>query len=67
MVFGVEVDEEIVNLVDHVLNTCILAVDLIDHDDWGQVRFERFHKDIARLWQRSFAGVDEQHHAVNDL
>jgi len=35
------------------------AVDLVDHDDDGQVRFERLAQHEAGLRQRAFAGVDE--------
>ena len=31
------------------------------------MRFERFHEHVASLRQRSFAGIHQQQHAVDDL
>ncbi len=64
---GVEIDEQVVNFVEHFLRTRVLAIDLVDHDDGRQVRFERFREHVAGLRQRTFAGVDQQHDAVDDL
>ena len=33
----------------------------------GSLRFERLHQHVARLRQRTFARVDQQHDAVDDL
>ena len=62
---GVEVDEEVVDLVEHFLWARVGAVDLVDDDDRRQVRFERFAEHVSRLRQRAFAGVDQEHDAVH--
>ena len=64
---GVEVDEQVVDLVQHFLRTRVRTVDLVDHHDRRQLRFERLAQHVARLRQRAFAGVDQQHHAVHHL
>ena len=64
---GVEIDEQVVNLVEHFRHARVGAVDLIDHHDGRQVRFQGLGKHVARLRQRTFAGVHEQHDAVDDL
>ena len=43
------------------------AIDLVDDDDGLEVGFERFHQNVTRLRQRAFAGVHQQHHAIDDL
>ena len=64
---GVEVDEQIVDLVQHLLRTRIGAVNLVDHQNGRQLRFQRLAQHIARLRQRAFAGIDQQHDAVHHL
>ena len=64
---GVEIDEKVVDLVQHFRHTRVGAIDLVDHDDGRKVRFQGLREDIARLGQRPFAGIDEQHDAVHDL
>ena len=64
---GVEVDEQVVDFVEHFLRARVGAVDLVDDDDRRQVRFERLAEHVARLRQRTFAGIDEQHDAVDHL
>ena len=63
----VQIDEQIVDLVEHFLNARIRAVDFIDHHDRRQARFQRFHQHVAGLRQRAFARVHQQHDAVHDL
>ena len=61
----VQIDEQIVDFVQHFLNARVRAVDLIDDDDRRQPRFQRFHQHVARLRQRAFARVHQQHDAVD--
>ena len=65
--FGVEIDEQIVYFVEHFLGARVGAVDLVDDDNGRQLGFEGFAQNIARLRQRAFAGVDQQHDAVDHL
>jgi len=63
---GVEVDEQVVDLVEHLGGPRILAVDLVDDDDRRQARLERLLEHEARLRQRPLGGVDEQQHPVDE-
>ena len=65
MLVGVEVDEEVVDLVEDFLRARVGAVDLVDDDDGRQFGFEGLGKDVARLRQRAFGGVDEEHDAID--
>ena len=62
---GVEVDEQVVDLVQDLRGPRVLAVDLVDDHDRGQSQFERLQQDGPGLGKRSLGGVDEQHDAVD--
>ncbi len=62
---GVEVEEELVDLVHDLLGARVGPVDLVHDEDDGQPRLERLAEDEARLRQRALARVDEQQHAVD--
>ena len=64
---GVEVDEEVIDLVQDFLRTRVGAVDLVDDDDGRELGFEGLGEHVAGLRQRAFAGVDEQDDAVDHL
>ena len=61
----VEIDEQVVDLVQHFLRARIGPVDLVDDDDRRQPALERLAQHEPRLRQRPFRRVDEQHHAVD--
>ncbi len=63
--FGVEIDEQVVDFVEHFLRARVGAVDLINNDDRRELGFERLAQHVARLGQRTFAGVYQQHDAVD--
>ncbi len=63
----VEIDEQVIDLVQHFLRARIRPVNLVDHEDRRQLGFQRFAQHVARLRQRTFAGVHQQHHAVYHL
>ena len=65
--FGVEIDEQVVDFVQHFLGTRVGAINLVDHQDGRQVGFEGLAQDVAGLRQRAFAGVDQQHDTVDHL
>ena len=64
---GVEVDEEVVDLVQHLLRACVGAVDLVDDDDGREAGLEGLAENVAGLRQGAFGCVDEEHHAVDHL
>ena len=61
----VEVDEEIVDLVEHLGSARVLAVDLVDDHHGGESRLQRLLEHEARLGQGTFRRVHEQEHAVH--
>src|SRR5262249_17618609 len=61
----VEVDEEIVDLVEDLGGARVLAVDLVDDHLRRQPCLQRLLQHEARLGQRSFRGVHEEEHAVD--
>ena len=63
---GVQIDEQIVDFVQHFLDARIRPVDLVDHQNGWELGFERLHQNVASLRQRAFARVHQQHHAVHD-
>ena len=40
-VIRIQIDEQVIDLIQHFLATCVRAVDLIDNDDRGQLCFKR--------------------------
>ena len=61
----VEVDEQVVDLVQHFRGARVRPVDLVDHDDRRQPALERLAQHEPRLRQRSLGRVHQQHHAVD--
>ncbi len=65
VIAGVEVDEQLVDLVEHLLRPGITTVDLVDDDDRRQIQRQRLLQHVAGLRQRAFRGVDQQQHTVD--
>ena len=65
LLVGVEVQEELVDLVDDLFRAGVRPVDLVDDEHDGQASFERLAQHEARLGQRALARVDEEEHAVD--
>ena len=66
LVFGrVEIDEEIVNFIEHLGRTRVGPVDFVQHHDRRQLGRQRLLQDVARLRQRPFARIDEHEHAIH--
>ena len=65
LLVGVEVEEQLVDLVDDLRDARVGPVDLVDDEDHRQLRLERLAQHEARLRQRPLGGVDEQQHAVD--
>ena len=64
---GVQVDEQVVNLVQHFLRACVRAVDFVNDHDGRQLGLQRFGQHVASLGQRALGGVHKQHDAVHHL
>ncbi len=62
---GVEVDEEVVDLVEDLGRPGVLAVDLVDDDDRGEPGLQRLLEHEARLGQRALRRVHQQQDAVH--
>ena len=62
---GVEVEEQLLDLVDHLGDAGVGPVDLVDHEDHRQPGLERLAQHEAGLRQRALGGVDQQQHAVD--
>ena len=62
---GVEVEEQLVDLVDDLVDAGVGTVDLVDDQDHRQPRLQRLAQHEPRLRQRPLAGVDQQQHAVD--
>ena len=65
MLGGAHVDEQLVDLVQHLGNAGVGPVDLVDHQDDGQVESQRLAQHETGLGQRPLAGVDQQQDAVD--
>ncbi len=63
----VEIDEEIVDFVEHFLRARVRTVDFVDDDDGLEIGFERLHQNVTGLREGAFAGIHQQHDAVDDL
>ena len=62
---GGQVDEELLDLVEHLVRAGVAAVDLVDHDHGGQVEGEGLGQHVAGLGQRALGRVDQQQDAVD--
>ena len=62
---GVEVEEQLLDLVHHLGDAGVGAVDLVDHEDHRQPGLERLAQHEAGLRERPLGGVDQQQHAVD--
>ena len=62
---GVEVEEELVDLVHDLRRARVRPVDLVHDEDDREPRLERLAEHEPRLRQRALARVDEEQHAVD--
>ena len=61
-----EVDEELLDLAQDLVGPGIGPVQLVQHDDRGQVSGQGLRQHVAGLGQRALGRVDEQKHAVDE-
>ena len=64
LVGGAEVDEQIVNFVEHFVGAGVLAVNLVDDDHHGQAGLKGLAQHETGLRQRPFRGVHQQDRAA---
>ena len=64
MLVGVEVDEQVVDLVENFLAARVVLVDLVDEDDRDEFVFEGLRQHEAGLRHRALRRVDQQENAV---
>ena len=57
---GVQIDEEIRDLVQDHRRSRVFSIDLVNDNDHRQIRLEGLSKHKTRLWQRSLRGVHQQ-------
>ncbi len=62
---GIEVEEELIDLIDHLADPGIGPIDLVHHQDHRQLRLERLAEHEARLGEGPLGGVDEEQHPVD--
>ena len=64
---GVEVDEEVVDLVEDLLGAGVGTIDLVDDDDGSELGLEGLGEDVAGLGEGALGGVNEEDDAVDHL
>ena len=62
---GVEIDEQIVDFIEHLGDARVGPVDFVDADDRREFGLQRLFQDEAGLRQRPFRGINQQHDAVD--
>ena len=62
---GVEVEEELLHLVDHLVDAGVGPVDLVDHQDHRQPGLEGLAQHEPGLGQGALGGVDQQQDPVH--
>ena len=59
LVFGrVEINEEIVDRIEHFRGSCVRPVNFIEHHDRREFCGQRFLQDVTGLRQRAFARIN---------
>ena len=61
----VEVEEQLLDLGEHLVGPGVVAVDLVQHEHRRQARGNRLRQHVAGLRQRPLGRVDEQQDAVD--
>ena len=60
----IQVDQQVINLIQHSVRSGIRAVDLVDHNDNFQTGVQGLVEYEAGLGQRAFTGIHQQNGAV---
>ena len=62
---SLQINEQIVNFIEHGGGARVGPVDLVEDDDGEQLGLERLLQDVTRLRQRAFARVHQKEHAIH--
>jgi hypothetical protein len=62
---GVQVEEELVHLVDHLVGPGVGAVHLVEDHDRGKAHGQRLRQHVPGLGHGPIGGVDEEEHSVD--
>ena len=62
---GIEVEEQLLDVVHDLGDAGVGSIDLVDHEDHRQLRLQRLAQHEAGLGERTFGRVDEQQHTVD--
>ena len=65
VVLHLEIEEQLVHLVEHLVGAGVGAVDLVQHHHRRQVEGDRLGEHVAGLGERTLGRVDQQQHAVD--
>ena len=65
VVRGIEIDEEIIDGIQHGRDPGVPSVDFVNADNRGQPGFQGFLQNKSRLGQRPFRGVHQEHHPID--
>jgi hypothetical protein len=65
MIVRVEIEEELIDLIDHRIGPGIRPIDLVDDHDCRQVGGEGFREHIPGLRHRPLGGVNQQQDAID--
>ena len=65
MILGIEVEEQLVDLINDFGSAGIRSVDLVHHNNRGKMTLECLRQHIPSLWHRSLCCIDEEEHAIN--
>ena len=65
MVLGIEIEEQLVHLVGHLIDPGVGPVDLVDHHHCREATAQRFRQHIPGLGHRPLGGIDEQQNPVH--
>jgi len=63
----VEIDEQVIDFVQHFLRARVGAIDLVDHHDRLELGLQGLGQHVTGLGQGAFGRIDQQHDAVDHL
>ena len=67
LVIGVEFEEELEDLIQHLVRVGVFAVNFVNDDDWFRTVLERLLQNELRLCLRAVVRVHHEEHAINHL
>ena len=67
MFICIKIEEQFVRLIHHFGDARVGAVGLVDDEDYGKLRLERFAKHKSGLGKWTFRGIDQENDPVDHL